>query len=135
MSNIQVKLTFNDGSGDYDLPLVQSISDPKEGIKATIIKGIRASGCLIIDGGQKAMEIGIKGKIVAQGYKLITEAMDALRTNITTTAATLTLQYNAGEGYVVSWARSVRRIEEIRFPASKRTSSQDYEVNFLVTNF
>lgn len=133
--SIQVKLTFNDGSGDYDLPLVQSVSDPKAGMKATVIKGIRASGCLIIDGGQKSIEINVKGKLVAQGYKLITEAMDALRTNITTTAATLTLQYNEGAGDVVSWAYNVRRIEEIRFPASKRTSSQDYEVSFLVVSY
>lgn len=133
--SITVKLTFNDGSGDYDLPLVQSVSDPKEAMKAVVIPGIRASGSLVIPGGKKSIEIIVKGKIIAQGYKLITEAMDALRTNITTDAATLTLQYNEGAGWQISWARSVRRIEEIRFPASKRTSSQDYEISFLQNAF
>jgi hypothetical protein len=113
---MQVKLTFNDGSGDYDLPIIQSVSDPKEAIKATVIPGTRGDGSLVIPGGKKSPEINVRGKIVAEGYKLITEAMDSLRTNITTLPATLTLQYNEGSGWVTSWSRTVRRIEEIRFP-------------------
>jgi len=104
-------------------------------MKATVIGGTRGDGSLVIPGGKKSQEINVKGKLVAEGYKAITELMDALRTNITTDSATLTLQHNIGAGYVIDWSYTVRRIEEIRFPASKRTSSQDYEVGFLVTAF
>ena len=133
--SIQVKLTFNDGSGDYDLPIVQSVSDSKEGMKATVIRGIRESGSIVIPGGKRSQEIIVRGKLVDEGYKAITVLMDAMRININTDSATLTLKYNEGAGWVTSWARTVRRIEEIRFPDSKRTSSQNYEIIFLQTTF
>ena len=133
--SIRVRLIFNSGSGDYVLPVVQSISDPTEAMKATVIGGTRGDGSLVIPGGKKSQEINVKGKLVAEGYKAITELMDTLRTSVTTDSATLTLQHNIGAGYVIDWSYTVRRIEEIRFPASKRTSSQDYEVGFLVTAF
>lgn len=133
--SIQVKINFSDGTYDYDLPLVQSVSDPKEAMKATVIKGVRADGSLIIPGGKKSIEINVKGKIVEEGYKLITDAMNTMKTSITTDPATLTMKHNVGVGWVTDWSYTCRRIEEIRFPASKRTSSQDYETVFIVTNF
>ena len=133
--SIQVRLIFNDGSGDYILPVVQSVSDPEEAMKATVIRGTRGDGAVIIPGGKKSQEIVVKGKLVAEGYKAITDLMDTLRASVTTDSATLTLQYNAGAGWIASWARTVRRIEEIRFPASKRTSSQDYEIIFLQLSY
>lgn len=133
--SIQVRLIFNDGSGDYILPVVQSISDPKEAMKATVIKGIRGDGSIIIPGGKRSQEIIVRGKLVAEGYKAITELMNTMRTNITTDSATLTLQYNDGAGWIPDWARTVRRIEEIRFPTSKRTSSQEYEIIFLQLSY
>ena len=133
--SIQVRINFNDSVYDYDMPLVQSVSDPKEAMKATVIHGNRANGALIIPGGKKSIEIQIRGKLVAQGYKAITELIQTMRTSITTDPATLTMKNNDGSGWVTDWSYSVRRIEEIGFPASKRTSSQDYDVIFLVTAF
>ncbi len=49
--------------------------------------------------------------------------------------ASLTLEHNIGAGWITDWSYTVRRIEEIRFPQSFRTSSQEYEVMFLVTSF
>ena len=135
MSDIQVKLNFNDGTYDYDLPIVQSVSDSKAAMKAVVIPGIRGSGSVVIPGGQKSIEINVRGKLFAEGYKLLTDAMNTMRTSVTTDVATLTLKHNVGAGWLTDWARTVRRIEEIRFPASLRTNSQDYEISFLQISY
>ena len=133
--SIQVKVTFNDGSGDYDLPIVQSVSDPKEAMKATVIRGTRGDGALVIPGGKKSIDIQVKGKIYAVGYVALTALIATMKSSITTDPATLTLKHNIGEGWVTDWAYTVRRIEEISFPSSKRINIQDYNASFLVVNF
>ncbi len=131
-----VKITFledSTGSVDYDLPYVFHITDPKEGMKATVIKGTRGDGSIVIEGGKKSQEIIVKGKLFDNdGYKDLTTLMTEMRTKLTTGVATLTMKHLEGVSYVTDWAYTVRRIEEIRFPKSMRTESQDYEVRFLV---
>lgn len=135
MANNQTRIKFNDGSGDYILPVVFHLSDPKEAMKATVIRGTRGDGSLVIPGGKRSQEITIRGKLFADDYVALTSLMNTMRTNITTDVATLTLEHNIGAGWVTDWARTVRRIEEIRFPQSFRTSSQEYEIVFLQISF
>jgi len=133
--NYQVVVNFNDGTYDYNLPLVFHISDPKEGIKATVIPGVRGSGSIIIPGGKRSQEITIRGKLFDEdGYKDLTTKINEMRTKVTTDVATLTLKHYDGS-WVNDWQYTVRRIEEIRFPQSDRTAVQEYEVSFLVISY
>ena len=135
MANYTVKITFledSTGSVDYDLPHIQHVSDPQQGIKATVIPGIRGDGSIIIPGGKKSQEIIVRGKLFDNdGYKDLTALMTEMRTKLTTEVATLTMKHY-DSGWVTDWQYIVRRIEEIRFPKSMRTESQDFEVSFLV---
>ena len=131
----QVRLYFDDGTNQYTFPYVYHVSDPKEGMKATIIKGTRGDGNVIIPGGKKSQEIRIRGKIIDEdGYDDITTKMNEMRTKVTTDSATLSMQHYNGS-WVDDWSYTVRRIAEIRFPQSLRTDSQEFECVFLVTSY
>lgn len=136
MDGYQVKVNFDDTVSDYDLPYVQNVSDPKEGMKATVIRGTRGDGAIIIPGGKKSQDITIKGKIFETDYKAMTLAMDALKAGITTNVATLTLEHYddtvSAPGWQVDWAYTVRRIDEIKFSDSMRIGVIEYEVTFVV---
>lgn len=137
MANVQVELIFNDGTNSYTFPLVQSISDPKEGMKATIIEGNRGDGAIVIPGGKKSQTIKVTGILFDEdGYIDITTLMNTMRSYVSTLPATLTLRHFAS-GWVTDWSYSVRRTEEINFPESddKRTNAQPYEVSFLVISY
>ena len=135
----EVKVTFlkdETGAVEYDLPHVFHISDPKEGMKATIIKGTRGDGAIVIPGGKESQELRVRGKLVDnRGYKYLTELMNTMRTNLTTDIATLTLKHKEGVSWVVDWAYTVRRVTGIEFPESLRTGIQEYEVRFLIIAF
>ena len=133
-----VRLVYNEGeANEFVFPYVFQVSDPKEGMKATIIRGNRGDGSLIIPGGKKSQELRIRGKIIEDtGYDAITTKMNEMRTKITTDSATLKIQHYNGS-WVDDWSYTVRRINEIRFPQSLRTSEdlQEFECVFLVTSY
>jgi len=136
MANATVRLYFNDGSHTYTFPLVQSISDPEEGMKDTVIEGIRADGSLVIPGGKKSAEITVKGVILKNtGYQDIITEMNNMRTNVTNSVATLSLQYLSGITWINSWAYVVKRRGAIRFEDSLRYVEQPYECVFLVLQY
>ena len=138
MGNFTVQLVFNDGSGDYILPLVQSISDPQPGMKATVIKGVRADGAVVIPGGKESAEIKVRGILFdSDGYSDITTLMATMRSSVTTLPATLTLKHWTGSAWTTNWAYSVRRIDEINFSDSEdmRTVAQPYEISFLIISY
>ena len=136
MSSYTVKLNFNDGTYDYDLPHVYSLKDPKEGMKATVIEGTRGDGAIVIPGGKKSQEIVVRGRLYdSDGYADLSTAMDTMRTNVTTDEATLTLKYWTGTIWQNNWQYTVRRIGEIQFPESLRTDMQNYEIRFLVVSY
>lgn len=127
-----VRINFNDGVYDYDFLIVQSENGSNlAGKKDTIIEGNRADGAIIIPAGKKSQTITIRGILFAKGYVNITNLMNTMKISITTDVATLTMKHY-DEGWVTDWSYTVRRIGEIIFPESLRTSSQKYEVNFLV---
>ena len=130
-----VRLYFDDGTNQYTFPFVFHVNDPKEGIKATIIRGTRGDGSIIIPGGKKSQEIRIRGKIIDEnGYNAISSKMNEMRQKVTTNNATLKMQHYNGS-WVSDWEYTVRRITEIRFPQSLRTDSQEYEVTFFVISY
>jgi len=133
--NYQVTINFNDGIYDYDLPIVQSETGSNlTGNKDTIIEGNRGDGAIVIPGGKRSQLITIKGILTGDDYKAITTLMNTMRTNITTEVATLTMKhYDSGE--IIDWQFTVKRITEIKFPETLRTSSQDYEIEFLVLSY
>lgn len=135
MANNQTRIRFDDGTYNYIFLAVFHLSDPKEAMKATVIRGTRGDGSIVIPGGKRSQEIIIRGKLYADNYNALTSLMNTMRQSITTDVATLTLEHNIGAGWITDWSYTVRRIEEIRFPQSFRTSSQEYEVMFLVTSF
>jgi hypothetical protein len=133
MGNYTVRTVFYDGTNTYTFPLVQSISDPQEGMKATVIPGIRGSGSIVIPGGKKSQEIIIKGIILDNdGYIDITTAMDDMRSKVTTNAATLTIEHWTGSTWQPDRVWNIRRINEITFGDSMRICDIEYTVNFLV---
>ena len=130
-----VRITFiedESGAVAYTLPYVFHVDDPKEGIKATVIPGTRGDGSIVIPGGKRSQEITIKGKLIDEdGYKDLTTRINEMKTKVTTDQAVLTMEHYDG-GWIQDWSYTVRRIEEIKFPKSLRTESQDYEISFLV---
>ena len=132
----QVRIVFDEGgSNEYTFPYVFHVNDPKEGMKATIIRGTRGDGSIIIPGGKKSQEIRVRGKIIEEdGYDAITSKMNEMRQKVTTDSATLKMQHYSGS-WISDWEYQVRRMSEIRFPQSLRTDSQEYEVVFLVTSY
>lgn len=136
MANYTVQFIFNDGTNSYTFPLVYSVSDPKEGMKATVIPGTRGDGSIIIPGGKKSQEIRLKGYIVdSDGYEDINTRMGDMKSKVTTNPATLTMRHWTGATWVNDWQYTVRRIDEITFPESLRTDSQEYEVTFIVMTY
>ncbi len=136
MGSYTVILNFSDGVYDYDLPHIFSLSDPNPGMKATVIEGNRASGSLIIPGGQKSIEIIVRGNIFdSDGYADLETAIEEMKTKITTDVATLTLKYWTGAIWQNNWQYTVRRISEITFPESLRTDVQEYSIKFLVISY
>jgi len=133
MADYTVVVNFNDGVNNYDLPHVFKISDPKEGIKATVIEGTRGDGVIVIPGGKKSQEITIQGRLFDNdGYADLSTLIAEMKTKVTTSQATLTLKYWNGATWVNNWAYTVRRLDEIDFPESLRTFEQEYSINFLV---
>ncbi len=135
MSNVSVRITFNDGSGDYILPYVYHITDPTPGIKTTVIHGNRSSGSIVIPGGKKSHEITVRGMLMADDYNALTTLINEMRTKITSNPATLKLQHLSGVSWIDDWSFSVRRLEEIRFEQSLRISGQKYEIIFYVISY
>lgn len=134
-TDYQVKIVFNDGSGDYQLPVVQSENGSNlAGKKDTVIEGNRGDGAIVIPGGKKSQTITVRGILIGDDYKAITALMNTMRTNITTDVATLKMTHVDG-GVITDWTYTVKRITEIRFPENLRTSSQEYEVDFLVISY
>jgi len=130
-----VRLYFDDGTNQYTFPLVFHVTDSKEGMKSTVIKGTRGDGSIVIPGGKQSQEIRIRGKIIDEdGYDAITTEMNLMRTKVTTDSATLKMQHYNGS-WVDDWSYTVRRISEIRFPQSLRTDIQEYECSFLVISY
>ncbi len=131
-----VKINFTvSGSGnpDYDLPYVFQVGDPKEGMKATVIKGTRGDGVVVIPGGKKSQRISIRGNLFNNdGYASLVTAITQLKDNVTTDVATLTMKHLEGISWITDWTYTVRRLDEIRFPKSFRTEKQEYQVSFLV---
>lgn len=131
----QVRINFNDGTYDYNLLIIQSENGSNlAGRKDTIIEGIRADGAIIIPAGKKSQTITIRGILAGEDYISITNLMNTMKISITTDVATLTMEHYDG-GWIPDWSYTVRRIGEINFPESLRTSSQEYEVNFLVVAY
>lgn len=127
-----VVVNFNDGTNDFDLPHVFSITDPQEGMKATVIEGNRGDGSIVIPGGKRSQEITIRGKLFDNdGFKDLQVRMQEMRDKVTTDVASITLKH-FDVVFVDDWVYTVRRISEINFPQSMRTSIQEYEITFIV---
>lgn len=136
MASYPVRCVFNLGiSGEeYIFPYVFQINDPTPGMKATVIEGSRGSGSIVIPGGQKSIEISIRGRLIANGYDALNALIITMKNMVTTNQATLTLEHYTTT-WVQDWSYTVRRIEEIDFTESLRTWDQEYSVRFLVTSF
>jgi len=135
MSSYQVRVVLNSGisGSEYIFPNVFHISDPKEGIKATVINGTRADGVIVIPGGKKSQEITIRGRLIDNdGYEDLTTLMTTMRNTVTTDQASLLLEHWNGSTWQTDWSYTVRRIDEIDFPESLRTWEQEYFAKFLV---
>jgi len=136
MADYTVILNFNDGTKNYDFPLVQSISDPIEGIKATVIEGTRGNGSIVIPGGKKSAEIEIKGILADNdGYADLMDKVNTMKSDVTTNVATLTLKHWTGAIWENDWQYNVRRIDEILFGESLRTYEIPYTVRFLILSY
>jgi len=131
----KVRIIFNDGSGDYELVHCYHLTDPTPGTKDTVIQGNRGDGSIVIPGGKKSHELIVRGTLMADDYNALTTLINEMRTKITTNPATLKLQYLSGASWISDWEFSVKRIEEIRFEQSLRTSGQRYEVMFYVLSY
>jgi hypothetical protein len=135
MTSYTVRVVLNAGiSGlEYILPCVFQVSDPQQGMKATVIEGVRGDGAIVIPGGKKSQEIIIRGRLIDNdGYADLTTLMTTMRNMVTTDQSTLTLEHWTGSTWQTDWQYTVRRIDEIDFPESLRIWEQEYSCRFLV---
>ena len=138
MATVDVRVTFQknqEGAPLYTLLHVYHLTDPKEGMKATVIEGKRGDGSICIPGGKKSQTITVRGTLLADDYRGLSTLINDLKDNITTDEATLKLQYkNLIGNWIDDWSYTVRRIDEIKLPFSDsyRTAHQEYEIDFLV---
>lgn len=135
MASYTVQIVFNLGiSGqEYILPHVFDLTDPKEGMKATVIEGNRGDGAIVIPGGKRSQEIIVRGRLLDNdGYEDLTTLINEMKAMITTDQSTLTLQHWNGATWVQDWQYLVCRIDEIEFAESLRTWEQEYNIKFLV---
>lgn len=135
MSDNVTRLKFDDGTNEYIFPYIQQLSDPIPAMKATVIRGKRSDGSLVIPGGKRSIEVSVRGILSADGYVALTALINEMRTKVSTNVATLTLEHNVGAGWISDWNYTCRRIEEITFDESLRTDFQNYEANFLVISY
>ena len=131
MSTVQVRVKFTSGIYEYIFPHVQSIRDPIEGGKDTIIEGKRADGSIRIPGGKKSQIITIHGLILEDDYNDIMSEISDMRTNVVRDTGTLSLQHYDGS-WISDWSYTVVRDGEIEFEDSLRFNDQFYSVRFLV---
>lgn len=128
-----VRLRFNDGTNNYTLPHIFQVTDPKEGMKATVIAGNRSDGSIVIPGGKRSQLIEVRGNLFdSSGYIALTTLINEMRTKVSTAVATLTLEHYNGATWVTDWSYTVRRIDEINFAESLRLDAQEYSISFLV---
>jgi len=138
MASYTVRVVLNSGisGSEYIFPHVFHLSDPKEGMKATVIHGTRGDGAIVIPGGKRSVEIEITGRLLDNdGYADLTTLMTTMRNMVTTDQATLTLEHWTGSTWEADWSYLVRRIDEISFPESLRTYDQEYTVRFLIIGY
>jgi hypothetical protein len=140
MANYTVRIVFNKGisGSEYIFPLVQSITEPKEGTKDTIIAGTRGDGSLVIPGGKKSQEITIKGKLWSEtGYADLMTKMNEMKLLVDSNVATITKEYwnpnhTGGGDWETTWSYTVKRIEPITFADSFQIDTQDYTAIFYI---
>lgn len=134
MNSYSVKITFNDGTGAYDLPHASQLDDPAEGNKDVFIDGNRGDGSIRIPGGKKSQDIMIGGWLFdPTGFVGLTTLIEALKAAVTTSAATLTYQYYSSGTWQPIWEYTVCRVGEIKLEGSSlRTDSISYSIVFRV---
>lgn len=142
MSSYIVRVVYNKGESDqYIFPLVQSITEPKAGTKSVVIKGNRADGSIVIEGGKESQEITIKGKLIDEdGYVALMNLLGTMKTKIGTGIATITKEYwdstlSGGGDWATTWEYTVRRIEPITYADSLQTDIIEYTATFLIVAY
>ena len=143
MSNYSVRIVYNKGvsGSEYIFPLVQSITEPKEGTKDTVIHGTRGDGCIIISGGKKSQEITIKGKLWSEtGYADLMTKMNEMKLMVDSDVATITKEFwnpllTGGGDWDTTWSYTVKRIEPITFADSFQVDTQDYTAIFYIVAY
>jgi hypothetical protein len=139
MSSYTVRIVYNkDQADEYIFPLVQAITEPKEGSKSVVIQGNRADGSIVIPGGKQSQEITIKGKLWSDdGYVDLMDKLNTMKTKIGSDVVTITKEWwdsslSGGGDWVTTWVYTVRRIEPIIFADSLQTDMIDYTATFLI---
>jgi hypothetical protein len=141
--NYTVRVVYNKGepASEYIFPLVQSITEPKEGYKSVVIRGNRADGAIVIDGGKQSQEIIIKGKLWSDiGYADLMEKLNEMKTHIGSGVATITKEFwnpalTGGGAWQNTWVYTVKRIEPITFADSLQTDIQEYTATFFIVAY
>ena len=140
MANYTVRIVYNKGlsGSEYIFPLVQSITEPKEGTKDTVIAGVRGDGVIVIPGGKKSQEITIKGKLWSDtGYADLMTKIAEMKLMIDSDVATITKEWwnplaSGGGAWESNWVYTVKRIEPITFADSLQVDTQDYTAIFYI---
>jgi hypothetical protein len=137
MSSYIVRIIYNKSqSNEYVFPLVQSITEPKEGYKSVVIRGNRADGAIVIDGGKQSQEITIKGKLWSDtGYADLMTKLNEMKLAIGSGVATITKEFWNGSIWENTWVYTVKRIEPITFADSLQTDIQEYTATFLIVSY
>ena len=116
----------------YTFPVVQETNIPQTVQRSVVLKGQRAKGAIVIDGGEDTWDLIVKGLHYGEDYDTIQAAIVAMET-----AIDLNTSYIIRFDKTIStyYEYNVKRIKAISYPASLRTDSQEYTVTFLANSW
>jgi hypothetical protein len=130
MPNYTVRYLFN----SYVFPVVNSISDPKEATKDTIIEGTRGDGSIVIPAGKKSQTITLKGYLINHaGYVSLIADKAALEAGVPTSVGTFSAQHWNGSSWTTDYTYTVKRIAPITYDTDTlRTDYLGYTVELFI---
>jgi hypothetical protein len=116
----------------YTCPIVQACNYPQTPTETVVHSTIRGKGCIIIDGGDSAWDLYIKGILVADDYEALIVLIDAMESAIPSKTPFI---LKIDKTPTTTYTYHVTRIEPIQYEDSFRINMQNYQLIFRVNSW
>jgi len=120
----------------YTFEAVQRTNAPQTPLRHIPIEGVRGKGALIIPAGTETWELEIEGVMyidgATEGYEELIAKIDVMESAIALNTAYYLYIDKTDSTY---YSYKIKRVESIEYPESLRTTSQRYNIRFLVNSW